>query len=417
MQSNSYIETIDWLFQQFPSYQSIGAAAYKPDLGNCELLCSLLDNPEQQLKFIHVAGTNGKGSTASMLASILTASGEKVGLFTSPHILDFKERIRINGQTISEEEVINFCTKIRAQPLDFSPSFFEITFAMALHYFNREECAICVIETGLGGRLDATNIILPLVSVITNISLEHTQFLGNTLGEIAREKAGIIKKSVPVVIGESTTETLPVFEEIAHLTNSELILCDSKETTLPYSVPLLGDYQKKNLRTVLRTLEVLKSKGFSISETDIESGLKNLPTNTGFYGRLQCIQQSPLTILDVSHNYDGVQKTLQSVRELTKGKLHILYGTSSDKNYEEIISLFPDNCKINLCTFSSFRSLTLQQMQQLAEKMVPKPTVYTDVEHAISVIQSSANKEDTILVFGSFFLISDFFEKKSKKHL
>lgn len=417
MQSNSYTETIDWLFQQFPSYQTIGAEAYKPDLGNCELLCTLLDNPERKLKFIHIAGTNGKGSTASMLASILTASGEKVGLFTSPHILDFKERIRINGQTISEEDVINFCKKIQAKPLDFSPSFFEITFAMALHYFKSEECSICVIETGLGGRLDATNIILPLVSVITNISLEHTQFLGNTLGEIAKEKAGIIKKSVPVVLGESTTETLPVFEQIAHLNNSDLFLCDSEACTLPYSLPLLGNFQQNNLRTVLRTLEVLKSKGFSISGTDIESGLKNLPTNTGFYGRLQCIQESPLTIIDVSHNYDGVQKTLQSVQELTKGKLHILYGTSSDKNYEEIISLFPVNCNINLCTFSSFRSLTVKQMEQLAEKMVPKPAIYTDVEHAISVIQSTANKEDTILVFGSFFLISDFFEKKSKKHL
>jgi dihydrofolate synthase/folylpolyglutamate synthase len=352
-----------------------------------------------------------------MLASILTASGEKVGLFTSPHILDFKERIRINGKTISEQEVINFCAKIQAQPLDFSPSFFEITFAMALYYFKKEECSICVIETGLGGRLDATNIILPLVSVITNISLEHTQFLGNTLGQIAKEKAGIIKESVPVVLGESTTETLPVFEQIAHLNNSELYLCDSEGPALPYLLPLLGNFQQTNLRTVLRTLEVLKSKGFSISETDIESGLKNLPTNTGFYGRMQCIQESPLTILDVSHNYDGVQKTLQSVQELTKGKLHILYGTSSDKNYEEIISLFPENSKINLCTFSSFRSLTLQQMQQLAEKMVPKPAIYTDVEHALSILQSAANKEDTILVFGSFFLISDFFEKKSKKHL
>ena len=377
-----------------------------------------LDNPHLKIpKVIHIAGTNGKGSTASMLASILTASGEKVGLFTSPHILDFKERIRINGLTISEEDVINFCTKIQAKPLDFSPSFFEITFAMALHYFKSEECSICVIETGLGGRLDATNIILPLVSVITNISLEHTQFLGNTLGEIAKEKAGIIKKSVPVVLGESTTETLPVFEQIAHINNSELFLCDSEACTLPYSLPLLGNFQQNNLRTVLRTLEVLKSKGFSISETDIDCGLKNLPANTGFYGRLQCIQESPLTIIDVSHNYDGVQKTLQSVQELTKGKLHILYGTSSDKNYEEIISLFPVNCNINLCTFSSFRSLTVKQMEQLAEKMVPKPAIYTDVEHAISVIQSTANKEDTILVFGSFFLISDFFEKKSKKHL
>ena len=417
MQSNSYTEIIDWLFQQFPSYQTIGAAAYKPDLGNCELLCTLLDNPERQLKFIHIAGTNGKGSTASMLASILTASGEKVGLFTSPHILDFKERIRINGQTISEEEVINFCRQIQEQPLDFNPSFFEITFAMGLYYFKREQCTICVIETGLGGRLDATNIILPLVSVITNISLEHTQFLGNTLGEIAKEKAGIIKESVPVVIGESTAETLPVFEHMSRSTHSELFLCNTEESSLPYSLPLLGNFQEKNLRTVLRTLEVLKSKGFSISETDIEHGLKNLPTNTGFYGRMQSIQESPLTILDVSHNYDGVKKTLQSVQELTKGKLHILYGTSSDKNYEEIISLFPNTCKINLCTFSSFRSLTVQQMEQLAEKMVPKPVVYTDVVHAISTIQSTANKEDTILVFGSFFLISDFFEKKSKKHL
>lgn len=409
MQPNSYTEAISWLFQQFPSYQNIGASAYKPDLGNIHALCQLFDSPQDALRFVHVAGTNGKGSTSSMLASILTASGEKVGLYTSPHIIDFRERIRINGEKISEKAVVEFCESVKKANLKFEPSFFEITFAMALVHFKKEKCSICVIETGLGGRLDATNIITPLVSVITNISLEHTQFLGNSIAEIAREKAGIIKPNVPVVIGETSVETKPIFSSIAHKNQSELTWCEDQRFSTSFTIPLLGNYQKNNFRNVLCTLTILKSKGFHVTDEIIESGLKDLFKNTGFFGRMQVIETTPLTILDVSHNVDGIQKTLETVKTLNKGKLYIIYGTSSDKDYTEILSLFPKNASLFLCTFSNQRSLTHEQMLQLAATIDPTPKIFTNIHEAIKTAQSTANKEDTILVFGSFFLISDFF--------
>lgn len=408
MLPNSYEESIDWLFQQFPSYQAIGASAYKPDLGNILALCELLHNPQNDLSFIHIAGTNGKGSTSSMLASVLTESGEKVGLFTSPHIIDFRERIRVNGSMIPEKDVIEFCGLIRQAKLQFAPSFFEITFAMSLVHFRNEKCSICVIETGLGGRLDATNIITPIVSVITNISIEHTQFLGNTYEQIAKEKAGIIKQNVPVVIGETTTETKKVFLEVAHEKHAEITWCEDYPFTQQFELPILGNYQKFNLRTVLCTLELLK-KHVKISPDSIRNGLCNLKQNTGFFGRMQVISNSPLTILDVSHNVDGIKKTLETILALNKGKLHIIYGTSADKNYKEIIQLFPRNAKLNLCTFTNQRSLNFEQVHELASKITPTPQIYTSIKEAIKEVQSTANKEDTILAFGSFFLISDFF--------
>jgi dihydrofolate synthase/folylpolyglutamate synthase len=409
MQPNSYKETIDWLFQQFPSYQSIGASAYKPDLGNIRALCTLLNDPQNDLKIVHIAGTNGKGSTSSMLASILSESGETVGLFTSPHIIDFRERIRVNGAMISENSVIEFCQLIRTTKLTFEPSFFEITFAMALVHFRNEKCSVCVIETGLGGRLDATNIVTPIVSVITNIAIEHTQFLGNTLEEIAGEKAGIIKPNIPVIIGETTLETKKVFSSFAAKNHSTISWCEDVQLSEQYRVPLLGDYQKLNLRTVLCTTELLNNKGFNITPESIQKGLAHLQKNTGFFGRMQIIEDSPLTILDVSHNFDGIKKTLETVQHLNKGKLHIIYGTSSDKNYKEIIQLFPKDCQVNLCTFSNQRSLNVDQMKELANEFTPSPLLYTSIKEAIKEVQSSANKEDTILAFGSFFLISDFF--------
>lgn len=409
MRLNSYKETLNWLFEQFPSYQLIGSDAYKPDLGNVTRLTENLGHPEKLLNFIHIAGTNGKGSTSSMLASILTESQEKVGLFTSPHIVDFRERIRINGEMISEEEVIDFCNKIIQTDLSFKPSFFEITFAMALTYFAKKKCTICVIETGLGGRLDATNIITPVVSVITNIGVEHTQFLGHTLESIATEKAGIIKTNVPVVIGESTSDTKPVFEKVARRNNSKIIWCENRSFKNKFEVPLLGEYQKNNFRTVLCTLEELKPLGFKITDEVISQGLKNLHQNSGLFGRMQIINSSPLTILDVSHNLDGIKKTLESIKKINKGKLHLIYGSSSDKNYMEIINLFPKNAELNLCTFSNSRSLNFEEMWELSSEMTPKPKIYASVKEAIRDVQHTANEEDTILVFGSFFLISDFF--------
>ncbi len=409
MENRNYTETIDWLFQQFPSYQAIGAAAYKPDLGNILNLLGHLGHPEKNLRFIHIAGSNGKGSTSSLLASILKENGEKVGLFTSPHIQDFRERIRINGEMISEQAVIDFCQPFQSNQLQIEPSFFEITFAMALEHFNKEKCTICVIETGLGGRLDATNCITPLLSIITNISIEHTQFLGNTLAEISAEKAGIIKPTIPVIIGESTPETKTVFSATAIKNEAPIIWAENFESTEIFRFPLLGNYQRLNFRTVLCAIETLKSQGFSITQETIQKGLDNLTINTGFYGRMQIVSSQPTTILDVSHNVDGIQKTLESVISSLTGKLHIIYGTSSDKNYEEIVELFPNDASLNFCTFSNQRSITRKQIEDLIQKKKLKATIFENVKSAISEVQSTANKEDTILVFGSFFLVSDFF--------
>jgi dihydrofolate synthase/folylpolyglutamate synthase len=409
MQLKNYEEATEWLFQQFPSYQNIGAPAYKPDLTNIRLLCHAFGDPQNELRFIHIAGTNGKGSTSSMLASILTESGEKVGLFTSPHIKDFRERIRVNGQEIAELDVISICNKVLKAELNFEPSFFEITFLMALVHFKKSVCTVCVIETGLGGRLDATNIITPLLSVITNISLEHTQFLGNTIESIAQEKAGIIKPGVPVVIGEAIPESEKVFQRIAQTQNAEVIWCDQRPIDTKYALPLLGEYQKKNFRTVLATIERLNQLGFRITSDVIATGLKNLTRNTGFYGRMQVIGDNPLTILDASHNLEGIKLTLEAVKALNKGHLHIIYGSSSDKNYEEVVSTFPTDSSLNFCSFSNMRSITVPEWEAIATSMHSKPPVYGDVKDAIKQVQTLANKTDTILVFGSFFLISDFF--------
>jgi dihydrofolate synthase/folylpolyglutamate synthase len=405
----SYSDTLDWLFQQFPAYHKIGAKAYKPSLDNCIRLAEFFGNPQDKLRFIHVAGTNGKGSTSSMLASILTESGERVGLFTSPHIEDFRERIRVNGEMISEEEVISFCEEVQKLKIDFEPSFFEITWIMTLVHFLKKETTICVVETGLGGRLDATNIITPILSVITNIGLEHTNFLGETLGEIAFEKAGIIKSGIPVVIGETLPETIEVFRKKVVESNSELILAEEISIQIPDDFPLLGDYQLKNYKAVFSSINYLNTRGFEINYETIKKGLSNLSLNTGFRGRLQVIEKSPLTIMDVSHNYDGIKATLESIIKLNKGKLHIIYGTSSDKDIKSIFSLFPEEANYYFTEFSNERSAKLIQLMEESKEFKLKSTFFLDPKEALKTAQLSVKKEDTILIFGSFFLLSDFF--------
>jgi dihydrofolate synthase/folylpolyglutamate synthase len=404
-----YSNALQWLFSQFPSYQNIGASAYKPDLGNIRLLCAFFDNPQDELRLIHVAGTNGKGSVSSMLASILTESGEKTGLFTSPHIHDFRERIRINGEMISEEEVISFCNHLRTSSLDFEPSFFEITCCMALVHFKRNNCSVAVIETGLGGRLDATNIITPILSIITNISLEHTQFLGNDMASIAGEKAGIIKPHVPVVIGRSSIETHEVFKNKAIKESAEIIFCDDLPLPDASSLPLLGHHQQENARTVYAAVNVINKQGFHLTDTHIRQGLINVKVNTGIFGRMEVIQNSPLIILDVSHNEEGIRSTLNFIQSKNKGQLYLIYGSSSDKNLQSILPLFPSSAHLSLCTFSNSRSLTNEQIKEIATGLTPVPKCFTNIFQALDETKKLANTEDTILVFGSFFLISDYY--------
>ncbi len=398
---NSYKAAIDWLFKQFPSYQNIGASAYKPGLERVEQLLTELGNPHQELKIIHVAGTNGKGSTSSYIASYLTEKSEKVGLFTSPHIFDFRERIRVNGEKISEEFVLEFCNRIQTLKLDIEPSFFELTFAMAVSYFYSENCSFCVLETGMGGRLDATNTVVPIVSVITNIGFDHTQFLGNTYSEIAFEKAGIIKKNMPVVIGETKSETKTVFLKTAKSQNAEIIFAEDEALPEISNLPL---YQLKNLRTAIKALEIC---GFTVKQRSLEKTLENLHVNTGFFGRLTEISQKPRIILDVSHNLEGIKATLESIKFSRTGNLFILYGASADKNVEEIISQFPNDAIIHLCKFTNERSLSFQQLELILNKETRIRKVYENVNKAIAEIKLIMTKNDSLLVTGSFFLLAD----------
>jgi dihydrofolate synthase / folylpolyglutamate synthase len=407
--NNNYQETIDWLFRQFPAYQLVGGKAYKPGLETIYQLLAAFDNPHQDLRFIHVAGTNGKGSTCSMLASILTESGYKVGLFTSPHIQDFRERIRVNGEMADEQFVIETTAKIRSLDLPLQPSFFEISFLMALLYFKRQACDVCVIETGLGGRLDATNCITPLVAAITNISIEHTQYLGDTISAIASEKAGIIKEGIPIVIGERIEEADQVFVQKAQLLNAPIIFASDSSIEIPSNFPLLGKYQQYNFGLVSAVLTVLKDQ-LPISAQSIEKGLAHLTKNTGFYGRLQVMEHHPRVIFDVSHNEAGIRATLDYFKD--EKSLIIVYGTSSDKNLDAIFPLFPKSARYFFTEFSNERSAKKHHLEQFSKKYDIEGEFFSNAFDALKSAKLIANKEDMILVFGSFFLISNFFEKK-----
>lgn len=407
-----YSEAIDWLFQQFPSYQNIGKSAYKPDLGNIKQLCENLKINRSNLKCIHIAGTNGKGSTSNMLSSILMEANYNVGTFTSPHILDFRERIAINDKLISEEAVISFCQKVQEKNLNFSPSFFEITFAMALNHFIDMKCDVCVIETGLGGRLDATNIITPILSIITNISLDHTDLLGDTLPKIANEKAGIIKTNIPVIIGEYQSETLPVFQEKAFNNNSEIRYAFEE-----FELEEENNYKVVNERTVKSAVKKLNELGFSINKSQIDYGIQNLFKNRNFIGRFQIIDESPLTIIDVSHNEAGIKKSFELLKKIQQGKLHIIYGASSDKNLEEILLLFPMEASYYFSVFSSNRSCTKEELIQKSAKSSLDIHFFNSLEETHNFAKTIVNEEDTLLITGSFFLISDFLKLFSPNRL
>ncbi|MDH4471262.1 MAG: bifunctional folylpolyglutamate synthase/dihydrofolate synthase [Fluviicola sp.] len=402
----TYEATISWLFEQFPAYHLQGVSAYKPSLDNIRALAAAFGNPEQELQFIHIAGTNGKGSTSNMLASILTENGQKTGLFTSPHIHDFTERIRVNGTCVDEEFVIRFCADIRSKTWEIEPSFFEITWLMALCYFKEQGCTIVVAETGLGGRLDATNIVSPLVSVITTISLDHTNILGNTRAAIAFEKAGIIKPSTPLVMGALDAEIEQVILRQAEVNKSKVTIA-SQLTDYPTS--LIG-YQRANFDTVMATIGELRLQGWNISQQDIESGIKNLRKNTGFIGRLEIVGNDPFIILDCAHNPEGITKTIESVQELQQGKLFILYGTSADKDIKAIEPLLPDDANYFLTVFRNPRSADLQQLKAAFGESAKKVHFYSDPILALDEMKRAASKEDTLLILGSFFLIGDFFE-------
>ena len=401
----TYQETTTWLFNQLPMFQMQGASAYKKDLTNTLLLVEHLQHPETKFKSIHVAGTNGKGSTSSMIASILQEAGYKVGLYTSPHLKDFRERIRINGEMISEDFVVDFVAQSKTFFEANQLSFFEMTVGLAFDYFAKEQVDVAVIEVGMGGRLDSTNVITPLVSVITNIGFDHTQFLGDTLPKIAAEKAGIIKSNVPVVIGEYSEETKPVFVAKAKSENAQIYFAqDNSEVT--YECALLGDYQMHNKKTVLQTIELLQSQ-YNIEENHIKLGFKNVVQNTGLLGRWQILNQKPFTVCDTAHNSHGLKIVLNQIQKHHFETLHIVLGVVNDKDLDSILPLFPKNANYYFCKPNVPRGLNPEIFQKKATEFGLYGQVFNSVSEAYTEVLNLANNSDFIYIGGSTFVVAE----------
>jgi len=401
-----YTDTIDWMFSQLPMYQNQGKTAYKEDLSNTLLLAKHLKNPENKFKSIHVAGTNGKGSTSHMIASILQEASYKVGLYTSPHLKDFRERIKINGKPVIKQFVIQFIENNKSFFEENSLSFFEMTVGMAFDYFATQNVDIAIIEVGLGGRLDSTNIISPEISVITNIGLDHTQFLGNTLQQIAFEKGGIIKPKVSVVIGETQKETTTVFMDLAKKNEAPIYFADELITT-NYRSGLKGNYQKKNIKTSVQTIFEIRKKGFTISEHNIKEGLLNVTPNTDLKGRWQILQHTPKVICDLAHNREGLTYVMNQLEEETFKHLHIVLGMVSDKDISNIIDLFPKKATYYFCKPNVLRGLDVEILKSHFVKKGFKGNVYETVREALDSAKKIANKKDLIYVGGSTFVVAE----------
>ena len=401
----TYKETTEWMFKQLPMYQLQGASAYKKDLSNTLLLAEHLGNPEKKIKTIHIAGTNGKGSVSSMLASVFQEAGYKTGLYTSPHLTDFRERIKINGNDIPEEFVTHFIAANKAFFEEQELSFFEMTVGLAFEYFLEEQVDIAIIETGLGGRLDSTNIITPLVSVITNIGLDHTFFLGNTLQAIAGEKAGIIKPNVPAIIGEYTPETKSVFINKAHEVNAPIYFA-ADEVPEDYESDLKGNYQYHNKKTVLKTLE-LAHQYFPVTKEQIAEGLLNVVKNTGLKGRWQQLHENPMVIADTAHNPHGLKLVMQQVLEQDYTILRIVFGVVNDKDLSEILPLLPKNAIYYFCEPNIARKFDKNILQQEGAKFGLIGNVYSSVAAAYSAALNDAMPSDFIYIGGSTFVVAE----------
>lgn len=431
----NYQETLQYLYSQLPMFSRIGAAAYKKDIHNTVALCNALGNPQNQFKSIHIAGTNGKGSTSHMLAAALQQQGYKTGLYTSPHLKDFGERIRINGAMIDPEFVIQFTEKTKALCKSIQPSFFELTVAMAFEYFAVQKVDIAVIETGLGGRLDSTNIINPVLSIITNIGFDHTQFLGNTLEAIAFEKAGIIKQHTPVVIGEVIPETKKVFEEKANTTNSSILFAEDcydisvkdhrnnqmvcevlNKTTQEFNVlitDLNGLYQTKNLKTLLTSIDVLNKNGITIKEENVATALANVKKLTGLRGRWDIISNEPTIILDVAHNKDGIQTLLHQLNSnYLNSKFHFVLGFVNDKDIDSILDLLPKAASYYFTNAHIERALPHEKLRLLAKEKNLSGDSFDDINQAIVNAINNAQKNDVIIACGSFFTLAEINENQ-----
>lgn len=402
----TYQDTLDWMFSQLPMYQRQGQSAFRKDLSNTILLAEHLNHPEKHFKTIHVAGTNGKGSTSHMLASILQEAGYKVGLYTSPHLKDFRERIKINGKEVSKQFVNSFIKRNKPFFDRNSLSFFEMTVGMAFEYFNKKKVDIAVIEVGMGGRLDSTNIITPEVSVITNIGLDHVQFLGTTLEAIAGEKGGVIKPNVPIVIGETQKETTAVFKLLADNNNSKIVFAD-QQITENYISELVGLYQLKNIVTVVNVIKELQLKGFNITKKNIKDGLLSVVKNTGLMGRWQVIQLQPKVVCDTGHNKDGLTYVMNQLSKEQFESLHIVFGVVNDKDLDSIVDLLPKNASYYFCKPDIPRGLEAQELKSLLMPHGIYGEAYSSVSQAYNKALECAETNDFIFVGGSTFVVAE----------
>ncbi|EKT4510452.1 tetrahydrofolate synthase [Flavobacterium psychrophilum] len=401
----NYQQTLDWLFAQLPMYQQQGASAYRKDLVNTILLANHLGNPELKVKTIHVAGTNGKGSSSSMIASVLQEAGYKVGLYTSPHLKDFRERIKINGLAISEDFVIDFVAKNKPFFEENNLSFFEMTVGLSFDYFAKQEIDVAVIEVGMGGRLDSTNIIKPLVSVITNIGLDHTLFLGNTLEAIANEKAGIIKPNTPVIVGEYNDKTKAVFLAKAKDCKADIYFA-SDLITKEYPSDLLGDYQQQNKKTAIQTIRVLKPH-FSVSEENLKDGLLNVAKNTGLLGRWQQIHSNPKVICDTAHNSHGLKIVLNQIQKEEFDNLFFVLGFVNDKDLDDVLPLFPKKAKYFFSKPNIFRGLDAKILQEKATNFGLTGNIYNSITEAYKEALKLSSQNDFIYIGGSTFVVAE----------
>lgn len=398
-----YQDALNWMFEKLPMYQKEGKKAFKKDLINITLLAKKLNNPEKKIKTIHVAGTNGKGSTSHMIASVLQEAGYKVGLYTSPHLKNFTERIRINGKEIQQEYVATFISEHKEFLERQNLSFFEMTVGMAFDYFENQKVDIAVIEVGLGGRLDSTNIIMPEISVITNIGLDHTKILGETLSKIANEKAGIIKNNIPVVIGERQEAVENVFLSKAITCNSQIMFASDGASL--YETDLLGNYQSKNVKTAVKALQQLK--GFTISEENIKNGLLNVVKNTNLKGRWQILEEQPKVICDTAHNKEGLIYTLAQLQEEDFEKLHIVLGVVSDKDLTTILPVFPKKAIYYFCKPNVSRGFSEKKLKNIAQTFDLIGTSFDSVNQAFEVSKLNATKKDVIYIGGSTFVVAE----------
>ncbi len=421
-----YLQTLDYLFNALPMFQRVGASAFKKDLTNTLQLCAHLGNPQDRFPSVHVAGTNGKGSSSHAICAVLMAAGYKVGLYTSPHLKSFTERIKINGEEISQAAVVDFVSANKAVLDDLKPSFFEMTVAMAFWYFGKEQVDIAVIEVGMGGRLDSTNVITPILSLITNIGWDHMQFLGNTLPDIAREKAGIIKNQVPVVISRKQPETTAVFESVANEQHAPIYFAEdlvqlipvsagSRQTHVvisgdvqwPLNFDLKGEYQRYNLPGIIFSLMQLQQQGWNITIPHMQRGLSEVSTMTGLKGRWQVLGKEPLMICDTAHNLDGIREVVAQIKKQHFEKLWVVLGMVQDKDISQVLEQLPISAQYFFCQANIPRAMPAEQLATLAQNKGLNGEVVADVNEAIQIALGRAGSKDMIFIGGSTFVVAE----------